>query len=86
MFVIVFRSDEDIIDATMKELERLFPTEIKADQSLAKVRASNWYCRPRILTRYHIQVLIVCNNAGCEFPGESCVCCVVEAAVKCAWS
>lgn len=31
------RSDEDIIEATMKELERLFPTEIKADQSLAKV-------------------------------------------------
>jgi 15-cis-phytoene desaturase len=31
------RSDQDIIDATMQELERLFPTEIKADQSLAKV-------------------------------------------------
>jgi uncharacterized protein with NAD-binding domain and iron-sulfur cluster len=31
------RSDEDIIAATMTELERLFPTEIKADQSLAKV-------------------------------------------------
>lgn len=31
------RSDEDIIDATMVELERLFPTEIKADQSLAKI-------------------------------------------------
>ncbi len=32
------RPDSEIIDATMKELERLFPTEIKADQSLAKVR------------------------------------------------
>lgn len=32
------RSDEDIIEATMKELERLFPTEIAADQSLAKIR------------------------------------------------
>lgn len=32
------RSDEDIIDATMKELERLFPTEIAADQSKAKIR------------------------------------------------
>ncbi|KAG2452505.1 hypothetical protein HYH02_002744 [Chlamydomonas schloesseri] len=32
------RSDEDIIAATMTELERLFPTEIKADQSLAKIR------------------------------------------------
>lgn len=31
------RSDEDIIAATMTELERLFPTEIKADQSLAKI-------------------------------------------------
>lgn len=32
------RSDEDIIAATMKELERLFPTEIRADQSMAKIR------------------------------------------------
>jgi len=31
------RSDEDIMEATMKELERLFPEEIKADQSLAKI-------------------------------------------------
>eukprot|EP00208_Stichococcus_sp_RCC1054_P004284 CAMPEP_0206141498 /NCGR_PEP_ID=MMETSP1473-20131121/13134_1 /ASSEMBLY_ACC=CAM_ASM_001109 /TAXON_ID=1461547 /ORGANISM="Stichococcus sp, Strain RCC1054" /LENGTH=511 /DNA_ID=CAMNT_0053536095 /DNA_START=306 /DNA_END=1841 /DNA_ORIENTATION=- len=31
------RSDDDIIAATMQELERLFPTEIKADQSLAKI-------------------------------------------------
>eukprot|EP00195_Chlamydomonas_chlamydogama_P005866 CAMPEP_0202905030 /NCGR_PEP_ID=MMETSP1392-20130828/32148_1 /ASSEMBLY_ACC=CAM_ASM_000868 /TAXON_ID=225041 /ORGANISM="Chlamydomonas chlamydogama, Strain SAG 11-48b" /LENGTH=577 /DNA_ID=CAMNT_0049592943 /DNA_START=19 /DNA_END=1752 /DNA_ORIENTATION=+ len=32
------RSDEDIIAATMTELERLFPTEISADQSKAKIR------------------------------------------------
>ena len=32
------KSDEDIIEATMKELERLFPTEIAADQSKAKIR------------------------------------------------
>lgn len=32
------RSDEDIIAATMMELERLFPTEISADQSKAKIR------------------------------------------------
>eukprot|EP00879_Flechtneria_rotunda_P014784 GHRR01015448.1.p1 GENE.GHRR01015448.1~~GHRR01015448.1.p1 ORF type:complete len:320 (+),score=128.15 GHRR01015448.1:1142-2101(+) len=32
------RSDEDIIAATMTELERLFPTEIAADQSKAKLR------------------------------------------------
>jgi 15-cis-phytoene desaturase len=31
------KSDEEIIDATMIELERLFPDEIKADQSLAKI-------------------------------------------------
>lgn len=31
------RSDEDIIAATVTELERLFPNEIKADQSLAKI-------------------------------------------------
>eukprot|EP01023_Acetabularia_acetabulum_P008106 TRINITY_DN1351_c0_g1_i13.p1 TRINITY_DN1351_c0_g1~~TRINITY_DN1351_c0_g1_i13.p1 ORF type:complete len:565 (+),score=103.18 TRINITY_DN1351_c0_g1_i13:215-1909(+) len=33
----VGRSDEDIMQATMTELERLFPDEIKADQSLAKI-------------------------------------------------
>ena len=32
------RSDQDIIDATMTELERLFPTEVAADQSKAKIR------------------------------------------------
>jgi 15-cis-phytoene desaturase len=31
------RPDEEIIAATMKELERLFPTEIAADQSKAKI-------------------------------------------------
>lgn len=31
------RSDEDIIDATMKELEQLFPDEIAADGSRAKI-------------------------------------------------
>lgn len=32
------RPDEEIIAATMKELERLFPLEIAADQSKAKIR------------------------------------------------
>ena len=36
----ICRPDEEIIAATMKELERLFPTEIKADGSLAKIRKS----------------------------------------------
>lgn len=33
----VSRSDEEIIDATMKELAKLFPDEIAADQSKAKI-------------------------------------------------
>ncbi|CAN6817208.1 hypothetical protein Bca4012_006951 [Brassica carinata] len=33
----ISRTDSDIIDATMKELERLFPDEIAADQSKAKI-------------------------------------------------
>lgn len=33
----ISRSDTDIIDATMSELSRLFPDEIAADQSKAKI-------------------------------------------------
>ncbi|CAA7028032.1 unnamed protein product [Microthlaspi erraticum] len=33
----ISRSDSDIIDATIKELERLFPNEIADDQSKTKV-------------------------------------------------
>jgi 15-cis-phytoene desaturase len=33
----ITRSDEDIIDATMGELAKLFPNEIAADQSKAKI-------------------------------------------------
>ncbi|KAK8921876.1 hypothetical protein KSP39_PZI020502 [Platanthera zijinensis] len=33
----ILRSDSDIIDATMKELAKLFPDEIAADQSKAKI-------------------------------------------------
>lgn len=33
----ISRSDEEIIDATMKELSKLFPDEIAADQSKAKI-------------------------------------------------
>lgn len=32
------KPDQEIIDATLTELERLFPNEIRADQSMAKVR------------------------------------------------
>eukprot|EP00955_Chlamydomonas_euryale_P042732 352421-Chlamydomonas_euryale.AAC.13 len=41
------RPDEEIIDATMKELERLFPNEVKADQSLAKIRKYKVIKTPR---------------------------------------
>lgn len=34
----IAKSDQEIIDATMKDLERLFPTEIAADGSKAKLR------------------------------------------------
>jgi len=40
-------SDEDIVDATLKELERLFPTEVRADGSMAKVRKSIVVKTPR---------------------------------------
>jgi len=33
----ITRSDKDIIDATMGELAKLFPNEIAADQSKAKI-------------------------------------------------
>ncbi|CAI6011881.1 unnamed protein product [Closterium sp. NIES-65] len=41
------RSDEDIVQATMVELERLFPTEIRADGSKAKLRKSIVVKTPR---------------------------------------
>lgn len=33
----ISRSDEDIIEATMSELAKLFPDEISADQGKAKI-------------------------------------------------
>lgn len=41
------RSEEDIVAETMRELEKLFPNEIKADGSLAKVRKSKVVKTPR---------------------------------------
>ena len=41
------KSDEEIIAATMIELERLFPGEIKADGSIAKVLKSKVIKTPR---------------------------------------
>ena len=45
------RSDEDIMAVTMKELERLFPDEIAADQSLAKIRKYKVVKTPRSVYR-----------------------------------
>lgn len=41
------RPDEEIIAATMGELERLFPTEVRADQSMAKIRKYKVVKTPR---------------------------------------
>ena len=41
------KSDEDIVAATMKELERLFPLEVAADGSKAKLRKSAVVKTPR---------------------------------------
>ena len=41
------RSDEDIIAATMGELERLFPTEVAADGSKAAIRKYKVIKTPR---------------------------------------
>ena len=40
MPLLLCRPDEEIIAATMIELERLFPNEIRADGSMAKIRKS----------------------------------------------
>ena len=44
----ISRTDSDIIDATMKELERLFPDEIAADQSKAKILKYHVVKTPRL--------------------------------------
>lgn len=48
----ISRSDSDIIGATMKELERLFPNEIAADQSKAKIVKYHVVKTPRLEKLY----------------------------------
>ena len=43
----IMRSDEQIIAATMTELERLFPGEVAADGSKARIRKSKVVKTPR---------------------------------------
>lgn len=45
----ISRTDSDIIDATMKELEKLFPDEISADQSKAKILKYHVVKTPRLV-------------------------------------
>jgi 15-cis-phytoene desaturase len=47
----ITRSDADIIDATMQELAKLFPDEIAADQSKAKILKYKVIKTPRYGTR-----------------------------------
>ena len=44
----ISRSDGEIIDATMKELAKLFPDEISADQSKAKILKYHVVKTPRL--------------------------------------
>lgn len=44
-------SDEEIIEATMQELERLFPYEIRADRSLAKLEKYHVVKTPQSVTK-----------------------------------
>lgn len=43
----ISRSNEEIIDATMKELTKLFPDEISADQSKPKILKYHVFKTPR---------------------------------------
>lgn len=52
----ISRSDSDIIDATMKELEKLFPDEIAADQSKAKIVKYHVVKTPRLDKLYQNQI------------------------------
>jgi uncharacterized protein with NAD-binding domain and iron-sulfur cluster len=47
----ISRSDADIIDVTMQELAKLFPDEIAADQSKAKILKYKVIKAPRYGTR-----------------------------------
>ncbi len=50
----ITRSDKDIIDATMGELAKLFPDEIAADQSKAKILKYHVVKTPRY--NHHVRL------------------------------
>ncbi|KAH7573344.1 hypothetical protein JRO89_XS03G0125500 [Xanthoceras sorbifolium] len=51
----ISRNDSEIIDATMKELAKLFPDEISADQSKAKIVKYHVVKTPRCLIDNHFR-------------------------------
>lgn len=57
----VSRSDADIIDATMHELAKLFPDEIAADQSKAKILKYKVIKTPRYGIIYFACKLCICS-------------------------
>lgn len=59
----ISRSDSEIIDATMKELANLFPDEIAADQSKAKILKYHVVKTPRFDS--------IANNLNYFFPAIS---------------
>ncbi len=57
----ITRSDKDIIDATMGELAKLFPDEIAADQTKAKILKYHVVKTPRYFLWITIMREPVCN-------------------------
>lgn len=60
-------SDSEIIDATLKELAKLFPDEIAADQSKAKILKYHVVKTPRSLSKgksfkYYLKNHIAISN------------------------
>lgn len=58
----ISRTDSDIIDATMKELEKLFPDEIAADQSKAKILKYHVVKTPRLDQTPNVPFNLVSNG------------------------
>jgi 15-cis-phytoene desaturase len=57
----ISRSDADIIDVTMQELAKLFPDEIAADQSKAKILKYKVIKTPRYGTR---NIFFICTGTS----------------------
>lgn len=63
----ISRNDSEIIDATMKELARLFPDEIAADQSKAKILKYHIVKTPRWHVFLLVSEILYCDiNLSCS--------------------